>query len=446
MTTRPVSRRRFITGALAFALVVSSWARVPAHEETDPQTVSGPADTRAFSADIHWDQGLRYELRQPVSVGGPDRPIPYRLLDGDVTLKGKIGGKLAVDGAAFVTQGGLGPIDDGIQLRRARVYTTGDFYLLVPMFYKAEVSVVNQEFLLEEVYVGFPKLPVVQNVTVGNITTPVGLEAVVSGRDTTFMETAAAVQAFAPGIKPGVLLGGPVLGQRATWALGWFGPGGRAEFGGLSGLTTGVGRLTWLPVDSGEGESRTLLHLGVSASLSLGHDETIRYKSRPESHIAPVLVDTKEIRANSTVVVNLESAFVTGPFSLQAEYFRAVVDRAAGSALDLSGLYVFGSWFLTGESRPYDTSTGRFTRVRPRRDMWPWGRGPGAVEVAARYSHLDLDDGAVRGGIMDIGMLGVNWYWSPFVKTRFNYGVAGISGHDPGGRVFIFQGRFELDF
>jgi hypothetical protein len=47
---------------------------------------------------------------------------------------------------------------------------------------------------------------------------------------------------------------------------------------------------------------------------------------------------------------------------------------------------------------------------------------------------------------MDIGMLGVNWYWSPFVKTRFNVGVAGVSGHDPGGRVAIFEGRFEIDF
>lgn len=97
-------------------------------------------------------------------------------------------------------------------------------------------------------------------------------------------------------------------------------------------------------------------------------------------------------------LVNLESAFGNGPFSLQAEYFRA-------------------SWIR-------------------------WG----AVEVGARYSHLDLDDGRVRGGIMDIGTVRVNWYSSPYVKTGFNYGVAGVGRHDPDGRVFIFQGRFELDF
>jgi phosphate-selective porin len=68
------------------------------------------------------------------------------------------------------------------------------------------------------------------------------------------------------------------------------------------------------------------------------------------------------------------------------------------------------------------------------------------VEVGVRYSHLDLNDGPVRGGIMDIGTLGVNWYWSPFVKTRFDFGVGGVSGRDPGGRVLIFQGRLELDF
>ena len=47
---------------------------------------------------------------------------------------------------------------------------------------------------------------------------------------------------------------------------------------------------------------------------------------------------------------------------------------------------------------------------------------------------------------MDIGMLGVNWYWSPFRKTRVNYGIAGVSGRPPGGVLQIFQGRFELDF
>jgi len=75
-----------------------------------------------------------------------------------------------------------------------------------------------------------------------------------------------------------------------------------------------------------------------------------------------------------------------------------------------------------------------------------WGRGLSSVEAPARYSHFDLNDGPIREGIMDTGMLGVNWYWSPFVKTRFNVDVAGVSSHDPGDRVSIFDGRFELDF
>jgi phosphate-selective porin OprO/OprP len=445
MMDRSTGAGRLIVGALTFGLALTPCAFAPAAEESTPEPAAATEEKRPFDWDIHWDQGLRYELGRHVSVGGADRPIPYHLLDDEIKLQGKIGGKLAIDGAGFVTEG-LRPIDGNVLLRRARLYTTGDLSLLVPMFYKFEVSVVNQEFLLEEAYVGFKKVPFVQTVTVGNITTPLGLEAVVSGRDTTFMEVAAPVQAFAPGIRPGVLVGGPVLDRRATWALGWFGPGGRGEFGGLSGLTTGVGRVTWLPVDTGGEESRRLLHLGVSTSLSLGHDESIRYKSRPESFIAPALVDTRDIKADGTVLLNVESAFVDGPFSLQAEYFRAFVDRAAGGTLDFSGLYVYGSWFLTGENRPYDRSTGVFTRVRPRRDLWPWGHGPGAVEVGVRYSHLDLNDGPVRGGIMDIGTLGVNWYWSPFVKTRFDFGVGGVSGRDPGGRVLIFQGRLELDF
>jgi phosphate-selective porin len=87
-----------------------------------------------------------------------------------------------------------------------------------------------------------------------------------------------------------------------------------------------------------------------------------------------------------------------------------------------------------------------FGRVHPRRPLSLSGRGLGAVEVTVRYSRLDLTGGRVRGGIMDAGTVGLNWYWTPFLKTRFNWDIAGVSARHPNGVLQAFQVRFDLDF
>jgi phosphate-selective porin OprO/OprP len=127
-------------------------------------------------------------------------------------------------------------------------------------------------------------------------------------------------------------------------------------------------------------------------------------------------------------------------------YHWTIVSEKGGGTLSFGGFYVYGSWFVTGESRPYDRTAGVFSRVRPRRDFSFRGGGLGAVELGVRYSHVDQNDGAIRGGILDIGTIGLNWYWTPFLETRVNVNFAGVSGRPPGGILQIFHGRFELDF
>ncbi len=204
--------------------------------------------------------------------------------------------------------------------------------------------------------------------------------------------------------------------------------------------------MTWLPLYRESDGTRDLVHLGLSGSVSVGTQEPVRYQARPEAHLAPFLVDTHDIDANSAYQVGLETAVVRGPFSLQTEFFRSIVDQKHGSTLGFSGVYVYGSWFVTGESRPYDRAKAVFTRVRPRRDLTFRGGGLKAVELGLRYSHVDLNDGSVRGGIMDLGTVGLTWYWNPNVKMKANYITGGVSGSSQNGRLRIFETRFELDF
>lgn len=448
-------RRSILASALAVIAVAggstsASGQDAPPTQASDTRSAEAqPAEERSFTWDLSWGgwNGLQYELRQRVSIGGPDKVIPYQLINERVGLKGRIGAKLAIDGAAFFTTGGLSDIDDGVEIRRARLYTMGEIYLIFPLYYKVEISYVGDVgVVVEENYLGVRNVPVVQSIFVGNLQTPFALEGVTSGRDLTLMEIAAPTQAFAPGIKAGLLFGGPVLDNRMTWGFGWFSGSGSTELGSFSGQASSIGRVTWLPVDRGADGARDLVHLGLSATISLGSADPIRYQARPESHLAPFIVDTGDVDANNAYLVGVEAAMVRGPFSLQGEFFHSIVDSKREGTLNLGGVYVQGSWFLTGESRPYDRAAGVFTRVRPRRDLSLRGGGLGALELGVRYSHVDLSDGPIRGGVMDLGTIGLNWYWNPYVKMKFNYITGGISGGNQNGRLHILQARFELDF
>ena len=92
------------------------------------------------------------------------------------------------------------------------------------------------------------------------------------------------------------------------------------------------------------------------------------------------------------------------------------MDRRASPAgkpdFDGHGYYVAGSYVITGESRPY--RNGAIGNVRPVHDH-------GAVEVALRYSEVDLDDGPVRGGKQQDWTLGANWYLGQHLKLQANY-------------------------
>ena len=49
------------------------------------------------------------------------------------------------------------------------------------------------------------------------------------------------------------------------------------------------------------------------------------------------------------------------------------------------------------------------------------GCGYGAWEVAARFSHLDLNDENIQGGTLTDYTVGVNWFLNPYLKCVFNW-------------------------
>jgi phosphate-selective porin OprO and OprP len=92
----------------------------------------------------------------------------------------------------------------------------------------------------------------------------------------------------------------------------------------------------------------------------------------------------------------------------------------------INGWFVQGGYLLTGE-----TIRDR-TNIQPLRpfDLREGHRGPGAWELTARYSQLDLDSRVFTAGLADPNLwsnhakkvdAGLNWYMNQFVKVYFDW-------------------------
>jgi phosphate-selective porin OprO/OprP len=362
----------------------------------------------------------------------------------------KIGGKVQVDAAAFVTTKGFPPIDNGIEVRRARVYAQGDCLLVLPVSYEIELAYIPNLFYIENSYLAFRDLPWIGDFKFGQFQAPMALDAITSSRDTTMMELAAPLEALAPGVNAGMEIGRPVFNQRATWKMGLFTAGSSKDTGDASqNYGRAITRFSALPIYEANPEhpdSATFLHLGLSVNCLYSATSSVRYRSRPESHLAPYVVDTGNIDANGALVAGAEAAWVHGPFSVQGEYLHSWVKEKDGQSPGFAGGYTSVSYFLTGESRPYDRQNGRFTRVIPHKNFdWAHG-GWGAWELAARASYVNLDSADVHGGRLAMLMSGVNWYLHSHVKWRFEYGFGRVGGRQPEGNLNMFQTRMEVDF
>jgi phosphate-selective porin OprO/OprP len=435
-------------------LVINTNAPVVTVDDTN-----APAQ-KSFTWKVAWEgwDGLQIQavqqtpLKNPREVlglqaQGPDAPSYLHLEQ--VKLSGKFGARLEVDGAAFATTGNLTGFDPGIELRRLRIFAGGDCILVLPLSYYIELGYGAGNFYLNQSTLTFPAGKYLGTLELGQFQAPMGLDNITSSRDIAFMETAAPIQSIAPGIEAGAQIGKPIFNQRATWALGLFAPGaGSLESGNASqDFGSLVTRLTWLPQyhpDPDNPSANRLLHLGLSANILYSASSTVRYRSRPESHIAPYIIDTGDLNASRAATIGLEAAWVNGPFSVQGEFVGSDVSESGVGDVFFYGFYAYASWYLTGESRPYDPVSGSFKRLIPRHSVGQGGWG--AFELTCRLSHTDLTDGNIEGGRLTMLMAGVNWYLQPHLRWMFNYGTGHVSGGPNDGNMLIFQTRVGVDF
>ena len=187
-------------------------------------------------------------------------------------------------------------------------------------------------------------------------------------------------------------------------------------------------------------DDEKLLHLGINYTFR-PVDETIRFLERPESHIAPQFVDSGDFPADFVNTTILESAFVRGPFSLQGEFAFTGVKSPDMPDPSFYAFYVYGSYFLTGETRPYLPADGTFGRLYPKRETGGGQGGRGAFEIALRFSRIDLDDQEITGGTLNDFTAAFNWYATHNYRVMTNVIRAKRSEASP---LWIFQIRFQV--
>tara|TARA_R110001592_G_scaffold237306_3_gene496110 strand:+ start:15019 stop:16251 length:1233 start_codon:yes stop_codon:yes gene_type:complete len=367
----------------------------------------------------------------------------YRLSSSDGSFKMKFGGRIQ-EQWSFVGQDNamntlFGEVNNRSELRRIRFYNSGTIYQSVQ--YKVEFDFANGRATVTDGFIRLTDIPVVGNIQVGHFKEPFSLDMMNSSNDMTFLERAP-VSAIKKQRNNGLLLFNTVLDKRATWAMGIYhntDKTGKSMDEEKFNLT---GRVTALPFY--EKENNKLLHLGFAYSHRNPSGDEYSLESSAEAHLAPEYVSTGVIvGATSSNMAGGELALLWNSLSFQTEYISSSVQAAAGD-FTFSGYSVEAAYFLTGEHKNYSTKVGFFKRVTPNKNFSPKdGNGFGALEVAFRYSNLDLDDEAINGGVLNDYSFGLNWYLNPATRFSVNYTLAQL---EDVGNANITQMKFQVAF
>lgn len=209
--------------------------------------------------------------------------------------------------------------------------------------------------------------------------------------------------------------------------------------------TLGVNaRVTFAPINTDTDK----LHLGAWARVRDRQDQAnLTYQARNNTNYGARYVTTGAVGV-SDKMIGVEGLYIHGPFSVQAEWARADVDRLANVSSDFDTFYVSGSWFVTGEMRNLDVKKGELGRTKILNPMTSGGMG--ALELAVRYDSVDLTNFNIpaTAGEYKAWTVGATWYPHPYVRFMANYTKSENDNRAVGADVDVdtMQFRAQFDF
>ena len=332
----------------------------------------------------------------------------------------QFGGRLHADAAVHDHEELAGQQDgiDGTQIRRARLYAKGD--IGKQWSYLIEADFAGNKTSLKDATLGYHFSGLPLTVTVGNQKQAVSMEIEESSNDIPFIERSLVAGITTPYFDRAIGITAASGGDNWHFKTGLFGDGvsdGDADEG------TGFGlRATYAPIVS----RTSLLHVGGSFGLRNTSDDGLAngkspgfsYKTTNFSDLKPVSASIADMEQVQTGVFEL--AAMCGPWTFQSEYAVTDVSRETGDDLSFSAYYAQVAYLINGQRR-YKAPEGEFKYPSINADFNPEQGHWGAVELAARLDHIDLEDGDISGGEADRITLALNWYLNRNVRMMLDY-------------------------
>lgn len=354
--------------------------------------------------------------------------ITFKAANGDIELT--LGGRLHLDAVKYDFEG---DDDTDTDFRRARIELSGKLGDHVRFR-------VDREFGLNPGWrnVWLAVRPT-DNIEVrgGNFIVPFSMEELQSSNRSQLME-----RSLVTALAPGFSLGGSVQYSRRNWTatVGYFGDAldnedGRGEERGKG----FAGRVTAAPI---LGKKQFLHFAAAIERRELDGGDALSFNAKPGSALAPTLISSGVIiDADRMTNLGAEAAYSTGPLLLQGQYVRSKIDRPLLGDLDFDAWYAQASFIVTGESYDYAKRSGTVEGVDLRRKK-------SAVELAARYSRLDMDDSALNRGRAQTITLGANWYLNQNVRLMVNYAHSTVKDRPLVNDIKgdLVAARFQLNF
>ena len=436
------------------------WARMRADldamdarmDALDADLAAARADADAANARAEAAEA-QLAAQQAAPAPAPAKPETSISWKGAPELKGPSGwsfkprGRLQYDFGTVNTPSGLNTAGLGLgfgnELRRARIGVQGD--MPGGFGYKFEMDFASGSAAFTDAFITYANKNGL-TITAGQHNNFQGLEELTSSNDMSFIERAAFTDAFGFERRVGLsaqYAKGPVLVQ-----AGVFSDDIAALSNDDNNSTSIDGRIVYAPK-----LGNAQLHLGVSGhwrDLGAGNSGG-RYRQRPLVGFTDTrFVDTGVFSASNETSYGAEAAFISGRFHGAAEAHWLTVARVGVADPKFFGGAVEVGYFLTPHKREYKEGYFRAVKVADGVDKG----GIGAVQIVARYDHLDLNDAnaVITGGTQDAAMASVIWTPIEYVRVMMNYahieyGDAFYAiGTDRDYSVDVVGGRIQISF
>lgn len=401
------------------------------------------------------------EKAKSTSVSGAGKE-GFFLKSADGGFQLKLRGYIQADGRFFLDDEQK-PVANTFLLRRVRPIIEGTVNKHFGFYINPDFGGGKTE--LQDAYLDF-RYKSAASLRAGKFKAPVGLERLQSGTDLLFVERALPTN-LVPNRDLGIQLHGNLFDGALSYAVGIFNgvPDGASGDSDNHDDKDGAARIFAHPFKNTGIEPLKGLGLGIAGSYgtqrgSVGSPNLPSFKTPGQqtffSYLAGGGTDNTTIADGNRARISPQGYYYRGPFGLLGEYVRSAQEVKKGSGTSTvkkklvnDAWQVAASFVLTGENASYKG-------VSPKNPFDPVIGRWGAVELAARYSRLKVDDDAfpvfadIRKSAREAKSWagGVNWHLNRNVKIVADYEQTTFTGGNTGDRESekVILSRFQIAY